>query len=99
MSYREYVFDARIWLYPGKSGWYFISVPKDISADIHEKFADRKRGWGSIPIFVTIGASTWKTSIFPDSKSACFLLPIKSEIRKVEHIVADKSYRVQIEII
>lgn len=99
MSYKEYAFDASVWLYPGKSGWYFISVPKDISADIHEKFADRKRGWGSIPINVKIGNSSWKTSIFPDSKSACFLLPIKSEIRKAERILVDESCRVQIEII
>ncbi len=99
MKYNQYSFKSVIWLYPGKAAWHFISVPKDISADIHEKFADRKRGWGSIPIYVKIGTSSWKTSIFPDSKSSCFLLPIKSEIRKVERIMVDESCRVQIEII
>lgn len=99
MSYKQYSFEAKVWLYPGKAGWYFISVPTDISADIHEKFADRKRGWGSVPVIVHVGNSRWKTSIFPDNKAKCFLLPLKSEIRKNENIKLDEVCKMTIEII
>ncbi len=99
MSYNQYFFEARVWLYLGKAGWYFISVPIAITADIHEKFADRKRGWGSIPVNVQVGASRWKTSIFPDNKAKCFLLPLKSEIRKNENIKLDAVCKMTIEII
>ncbi len=68
------------------AGWHFISIPKDISIDIKNKFNKIKRGWGSLPVFVVAGKTSWKTSIFPDKKSGLYLLPLKSEIRKKEGI-------------
>jgi hypothetical protein len=44
------------------------------------------KGWGSLPVEVTIGKTTWKTSIFPDSKSGTFILPIKAVVRKKEEV-------------
>ncbi|GAB3141034.1 hypothetical protein GCM10027057_24090 [Marisediminicola antarctica] len=35
---------------------------------------------------VTLGGSTWLTSIFPDSKSGTFLLPVKGSIRARERV-------------
>jgi hypothetical protein len=29
-----------------------------------------------------VGTVVWRTSIFPDSKSGAFLLPIKAEVRR-----------------
>lgn len=33
---------------------------------------------------VTVGGSTWTTSIFPDSARGCYVLPIKRAVRKAE---------------
>ena len=86
MKSDQYKIKSEVWLYPGMAGWHFISVPKDISVDIKNKFSKIKRGWGSLPVIVTIRKTSWETSIFPDKKSGLYLLPLKSEIRKKEGI-------------
>ena len=69
------------------AGWHFAGVPKKESAEIKENFSTISRGWGSLPVQVTIGKTTWDTSIFPDRKSGTYLLPLKSQIRKKEDIM------------
>lgn len=81
-----YKLKSEVWLYPGMTGWHFVSVSRKQSAEIKEKFGKIKRGWGSIPVNVTLGKTSWRTSIFPDSKSSCYLLPLKSSVRKKEGI-------------
>lgn len=83
-----YKFKEEVWLYPGMSGWHFVSLSKKQSEEINKNFHKRKKGFGSIPVVVTIGKSNWKTSIFPDKKSQSFLLPLKANIRKKEGIFA-----------
>ncbi len=76
---------GKIWLYPGESAnWHFFTIPKKESSAIKEAFTGLTRGWGSLPVTVTIGKTTWTTSIFPDSKSGTFVLPLKAQIRKKE---------------
>ena len=69
------------------SGWRFLGLPQKDGKEIKEKFGKRAKGWGSLPVLVTIGKTTWKTSIFPDKKSGTYLLPLKAEVRKKEGIV------------
>jgi hypothetical protein len=83
---KTYSFKATVWLYPGMAGWHFVTLPKDTRDDINFYFAHAKRGWGSLPVNVTIGKTTWKTSIFPDKKADSYLLPLKAEVRKKEII-------------
>ena len=77
---------SEVWLYPGMAGWHFLSVPKKQSEKIKKVFGAMKRGWGSLPVDVTIGKTSWKTSIFPDKKSGAYLLPLKADVRKKEGI-------------
>lgn len=88
---KTYSFKSKVWLYPGMAGWHFVTLPKTIANDINYHFAHRKKGWGSLRVQVTIGNTTWTTSIFPDKKSDSYLLPLKAEIRKKEAIAADDS--------
>ena len=83
---KTYFFQAKVWLYPGKAGWHFITVPSDITADIDYHFDHLKKGWGSLPVKVTVRNTTWETSIFPDKKSKSYLLPMKQEVRKKENV-------------
>ena len=78
---------AKVWLYPGMAGWHFVSLPRKQSAEIKKVFGAIKRSWGSLPVIVTIGKTSWKTSIFPDKKAGAYLLPLKMAIRKREHIL------------
>lgn len=82
----EYTFSAQVWKYEGKGGWYFISVPPELSAQISVDFGSKKRGWGSIPITVRTGLSVWQTSLFPDSRTKTYLMPLKASVRKAESI-------------
>lgn len=82
---KQITFEAKVWIYPGEtSAWHFVSVPKTLSADIKKKHGPTAKGWGSLPVSVMIGSTTWKTSLFPDSKSGMYFLPLKAEVRKKE---------------
>jgi hypothetical protein len=98
MEYNQYKIKAKVWLYHGKAAWHFVTIPKDVSAEINELFEDQKRGWGSLPVVITVGNTVWKTSIFPDKKAGIFLLPIKSVVRKKEKIESNSSIDFLLEI-
>ena len=92
-------FAAPLWLYPGADGWHFVSLPPEISADITDIAAGIRRGFGSVRVAVTVGATSWQTSIFPDSKSGTYMLPVKRAVRAAEHLEAgDDEVRAQLEI-
>jgi len=83
---KTYAFKSNVWVYPGMASWRFITVPKKESTDIKTKYGKNARGWGSLPVSVTIGKTEWKTSIFPDKRSGTYLLPLKAAVRKKEGI-------------
>ncbi len=81
----SYSFTSPLWKYSGESAWHFITLPAEVSARI--KFLQTgRRGFGSVRVLARIGKSTFETSVFPDSQSGCFLLPVKVSIRKAEEI-------------
>lgn len=74
--------------YPGMGAWYFAYVDAKQATLIKKKHAPKARGFGSIRVTVRLGKSTWKTSIFPDSHSGSYVLPLKKQIRRAEGIEA-----------
>lgn len=83
---KTYSLTSKFWLYDGLTAWHFITIPQETTKDIDLMFAHAKRGWGSLPVIVTIGKTAWKTSIFPDKKTSTYLLPVKVAARKKEEI-------------
>lgn len=81
-------FKSNLWIWDGPSPWYFVTVPEKESKLIRERFRHVHRGWGSIPVVVQIGDSSWKTSIFWEKKGT-YLLPIKKEIRVAEKLITN----------
>jgi hypothetical protein len=77
----SYTINEEIWLYPGHGAWHFITLPVEYAQEIKILANPIKKGFGSIKVSVTIGTLTWDTSIFPDSKSKSYLLPLKKEVR------------------
>jgi hypothetical protein len=78
----DYLLSLVVWLYPGRAGWHFVTIPKEVAKQIDTDFQSMRRGWGSLKVIVTIKDTTWKTSIFPDKKTGTYLLPINSSVRK-----------------
>lgn len=95
-SIETFEFAAPLWLYPGEAGWHFVSVPAEISADITEITAGIRHGFGSVRVAVTIGATSWQTSVFPDSKTGTYLLPVKKAVRTAEDLEAGADVQVQL---
>lgn len=77
-------FTAPLWRYEGEAAWFFVTVPVDVSDDVRELTEGSRRGFGSVRVRVTVGGSTWTTSVFPDSKRGAFLLPVKKAVRTAE---------------
>ncbi len=87
VSLQTYKITSKLWLYPGHAGWVFATVPKKESAEIKERTRGLKRGWGSVPVLVTLGKTTWETSIFPEKRSGTYLLPVKAKVRDAEEVL------------
>src|SRR5262249_7825443 len=70
-------FTAELWAWDARrnDSWTFVSLPVDASDDIRDRTGDKRRGFGSVRVRVTIGTSTWTTSVFPDSGSGAYVLP------------------------
>ena len=86
MHRMTYKMKSKVWLYAGPTAWHFITVPKELSEIIKEKHAKKARGFGSLRVRVSVGNTSWDTSIFPDSRSGTYLLPLKAGVRKKEEI-------------
>lgn len=88
-------FVGEVWLYSGaNASWHFITLPPEAATRVRFYAGEKKRGWGSVPVVVTIGRTCWRTSIFPEKKSKSFLLPLKAEVRKGKKISLGDMVRV-----
>lgn len=97
MASRKYQIKSQLFKWQGEAAWFFIRIGEKISENIKDNFGMFAKGWGSLPVNVTLGKSNWKTSIFPDKKT--YLLPIKAQIRKAEKINDGDLVNLEIEII
>jgi hypothetical protein len=92
-------FSALLWEHPGADSWHFVTVPAEISDDIADLTAGTRRGFGSVRVTVTVGSTTWQTSVFPDSKTGCYVLPMKKAVRTAEDLQAGAEVELRLEIV
>lgn len=89
MKKQKYKLKGKVFLWSGdKAAWHFLGIDKGPASEIRKNFGGIAKGFGSLPVQVTIGKTAWKTSIFPDSKNGTYLLPLKASVRKAEAIYA-----------
>ncbi len=90
MSAEDFQFEAELWLWQGTTGtaWVFVTLPQDISDEIHEvqETLGPRKGFGSVRVEATIRRTTWRTSVFPDKDSGCYVLPMKKAVRAAEDL-------------
>ena len=79
----EWDFEAEVWLWKSDAAWHFLTVPEDVTDEIEDMPMNRG-GFGSVRVEVTIGSSTWETSIFPSKDVGSFILPLKKPVRVAE---------------
>lgn len=95
----RYRFTSELWKWPGDTPWYFVTVPPDVSDEIDELAEPVKRGFGSVKVEVTVGATSWSTSLFPDSKVGSFVLPMKAAVRKAERMEVGTGVEVALRVV
>ncbi len=90
-------FAAEVWIAPGEGSWHFLTVPEEPSEVIHLESGPRV-GFGSVRVHVTVGRSSWSTSVFPNTKDT-YVLPLKRVIRDAEGILAGDTIGVTLRLV
>jgi hypothetical protein len=57
------------------------------------------RGFGSLRVEVRIGATTWRTSIFPSSSAGTFVLPVKKAVRRAQGLEVGQRATVHLRLV
>jgi hypothetical protein len=94
-------FEAELWLWDARQAdsWTFVSVPAELSAEIRDRAAAQPpAGFGSVRVAVTIGSSTWHTSVFRGDDGR-YDLPVKKSVRRKEGVEAGDRVRVHLELL
>ncbi len=94
----QYSLTSQVWLYPGLSGWHFISIPKEQGGKIREKYRHLHKGWSSLPIEIYLGKTRWNTSMFWSKDAQSYILPLKAEVRRKEEIMVNDTVKYTIKI-
>ena len=75
-------FSGEMWFRRGPAPWHFVSVPEQDCGALEAASAVVSYGWGMIPVAARIGATGWKTSLWP--KDGGYIVPVKTWVRKAE---------------
>ena len=94
-------FRARLWIWEARpdEGWTFVTLREDESEEIREMTGDQRRGFGAVRVEARIGTTIWRTSIFPDAKSGCYVLPVMKAVRKAQKVEAGDAADVTVEVL
>ena len=92
-------FTAELWEWTAKTSWFFLSVPEADADDIEEQYGRSAAGFGSIRVEVSIGDTTWKTSIFPSTSEKTYVLPVKKAVRAAEGIEPGSRVDVHLKVV
>lgn len=95
----RYEFSAELWQWEARtSSWFFVSVPPDVADEIDDQHGGSAAGFGSLPVAVTIGATSWETSIFPSKQEESYVLPVKKAVRTAESLGDGDTARVRLTV-
>jgi hypothetical protein len=89
-------FSGKIFHWRGPAPHYFVAVPTTESENIKMIASLVTYGWGVIPVRVTIGQTTWKTSLFP--KEGRYLVPLKVMARDAEGLEEGDTVEIRLDI-
>jgi hypothetical protein len=93
-------FDAELWLWEVRTdSWTFVSLPEDVADEVLDVTAGLTRGFGSVRVEVTVGATVWRTSIFPDKGRRTYVLPVKRAVRQAESLDVGDAVRLRLRLV
>ena len=89
-------FTGTVFVWRGPAPFFFVAVPDAESEEVRAIAAAVTYGWGMIPVRAQVGATTWKTALFP--KDARYLVPLKDAVRKAERLAEGGEVKVTLEV-
>ncbi len=99
MPGEAYAFSSPLWRWAArKDAWFFVTVPVEVSEEI-AAIPRPPKGFGSVRVGVTVGATRWETSIFPDSNDGAYWLPMKRAVLRAEGIEEGDVVAARIELV
>ena len=87
-----------MWKWEGGT-WHFVSLPEQVADEIDGMSSGKRVGFGSVRVEVTIGSSTWRTSVFPDTKRGTYVLPVKKAVRVAEALEAGSTATIELSVL
>lgn len=101
MKKRNYKLRGKVflWGHDVQSPWHFVSVPRGDTGRLNKDFGKQARGWRSLPVEVRVGRTVWKTSVFYDSRSKTYILPLKKAVKRAEKILVGDNIKFSIKIL
>jgi hypothetical protein len=95
-----YEFRAELWPWQTRRDlWTFVTVPDDASEEIAVLGEGMRRGFGSVPVRVRVGTTTWRTSVFPQSSAGPYVLPVKRAVREANDVDVGDEVDVWLEVL
>lgn len=96
----DYEFTGELYLWQARTdSWVFTNLPEDIADEIEDAAPEPRRGFGAVKVEVTVGNTTWRTSVFPSKEARTFVLPIKRAVLKAESLAAGDSAQISLRTI
>ncbi|HMQ37252.1 MAG TPA: DUF1905 domain-containing protein [Micropruina sp.] len=92
----EFDFSGTVIEWRGPAPYHFIALPDWVADQIAVVARAVTYGWGMIPVEVTIGRTTWTTSLYP--KQGGYLLPVKDAVRSAEGLAAAAAVEVTLRV-
>lgn len=80
----ELRFAGEVVWWRGPAPYHFVALPEPEAARLRVVASRVTYGWGCIPATVTLGATTFTTSIFP--REGGFMVPVKVAARRAESV-------------
>ena len=93
-----YEFEAALWRWKAQESWIFLSLPFDVADEIESRAVPGK-GFGSVRVEVTIGPTTWRTSVFPSAEEKTYVLPVKKPVRVANGLDEGDSCTVRLSVV
>ncbi|MPQ96558.1 DUF1905 domain-containing protein [Modestobacter sp. I12A-02628] len=89
-------FRGEIWYWRGPAPFHFVTVPDEQCGPIESASSMVTYGWGMIPAAVRIGATTWRTALWP--KDGGYVVPLKVAVRRAERLELGDDVQVRLTI-
>ena len=98
-----FTFTAPLWRWQARKesadtgSWCFVTLPPEVADEVRHSSGE-PRGFGSVRVHVEAAGMSWDTSVFPDSESGGFVLPVKKAVRTAAGVVEGDDLTVTISV-